>query len=100
MDLKKKLSETKTKIKENRSTIITVISTGIAIVSTVAYVVTDKKLKIAREGNREILHKNLNVGVETLFLSAETEKEIVEGSKDVYFDVNGMRFDVILHPED
>jgi hypothetical protein len=100
MDLKKKFAETKNKIKEHRTEIIAVVSTGAAIAASVAYVLTDKKLKLAWEGNKRLLEAPQYVTKETLWISDETEQEILDGSKDVWFDVRGKRFDVILHPED
>lgn len=101
MNIKKKLSEMKDKIKKNpEAFVIAVTSTGIAIATTVACVITNEKLKKAWEGNKEILHRDLAVGKEVVYLSDETEQEILNGSKDVWFDVSGNRFDLILHTED
>jgi hypothetical protein len=98
MDLKKKYENAKTKLKENRTAIIAAVSTGVAIASTVAYVITKDKLEKAWEANREILHRDITVGAETLYISDETQQEILDGSKDVWFNVDGHRFDLILHP--
>lgn len=102
MSVKKKLSQVKSKIKENRVQILAVVSTGIAIAASVAYVVTNDKLKKAWEGNRSLLEERANqfVAQETVWISDETEKQINDGSKDVWFDVNGKRFDLTLHQED
>ncbi len=111
MNLKKKLAETKTKIKEN-APIIIAVTAGVVVGAAATYsIVTKKNINQLTTQNdtlvgmvekleeikaaRERMSKQ-----ERISIHDETEQEILGGSKDVWFDVNGKRFDLILHPED
>lgn len=97
MDLKKKAQDAKTKISEHRYEILTAVSTGMTIAVSVALIRTKGKLDRSYLDNVKYLSRDLSVGMERLFISDETTDQILKGSKDVWFDVYGNRFDVILH---
>lgn len=91
MDLKKKLAETKTKIQKN-APMLSAISGAVAGAA-ITYITLSRSKTIEQ-------HQQMTTECERLFISEETRQEVLGGSKDVWFDVNGARFDVILHSED
>lgn len=101
MNIKKKLAETKDKIKENRTEIIAFASAGATVIASVTYaLISQSKLKKAYAANERILRRNETVGHESVWIADETRQEIKNGSKDVWFDVDGDRFDLILHSDE
>ena len=93
MNLKKKLNKIKQKIHENRYEIA---SATIAAVTATAIMhsISNKKVKEASAALKFIKYVRNH---DTLFISEITKQEVLSGSQDVWFDVDGHRFDVTLN---
>lgn len=111
MNVKQKFADIKTKIRENRPQIIATVVTAASVIVTIAVLKdANEKLEEAAENlttsndalrkANELLRTEKYLGLEKVCISDETKQEIIDGSKDVNFDVDGHRFDLILHTED
>lgn len=97
MNLKKTAKDAKTKISEHRMEILAAVSAGMTIAVSVALMNTKDKLNKSYLDNVEFLSRDISYGPEKLRISDKTKQEILNGSKDVWFGVDGHRFDVLLH---